>query len=195
MAKVYEFNGLVPVIHPTAFVHADAVLIGDAVVGADCYVAPGASLRGDFGRVELGPGANLQDNCVMHSYPGKSCSVGANGHIGHGAILHGCVIADNAMVGMGAVIMDGATVGEWAVVAALSFVKAGETVPPGMLMAGIPARIVRQLDAAARERKRLGTQTYQLLARQSLATLKPAQPLEAEEPDRPRLSADVFDSE
>ena len=121
----YEINGIVPVVDPTAFVHPTATLIGDVIVGPGCYVAPGASLRGDFGRIVLERGSNLQDCCVMHGFPGTDTTVGEDGHIGHGAILHGCVIKKNAMVGMNAVVMDEAVIGESAIVAACAFVKAG----------------------------------------------------------------------
>lgn len=188
--KVFAINGVIPVIHPEAFVHPDAVLIGDARVGAGCYVGPGASLRGDFGRVELGPGANLQDNCVMHSYPGKACLVERNGHIGHGAVLHGCVVRANALVGMNSVIMDGAELGEWSMVAALSFVKADMVIPPGILAAGVPAKPVRELSEAEKSRKNTGTETYHRLARQSLASLVPCEPLNEVEDNRPELPID-----
>jgi phenylacetic acid degradation protein len=111
MAHIYAVDGLRPVVDPSAFVHPAAVLIGDVIVGPGCYVGPGASLRGDFGRLVLEAGANLQDNCVMHGFPDKDCVVEANGHVGHGAILHGCRVGRDALIGMSAVIMDGAVIG------------------------------------------------------------------------------------
>jgi phenylacetic acid degradation protein len=143
MAHVYAIDGLRPVIAPGAFVHPAAVLIGDVIVGPGCYVGPGASLRGDFGRLILEPGSNVQDNCVMHGFPGKDCVIEADGHVGHGAILHGCRIGRNALVGMNAVIMDGAAIGEDSIVAALAFVKAGFEVPPRTLVGGIRAHHAR----------------------------------------------------
>ena len=105
---VYSLEGITPVVHPDAFVHETAVLIGDVIIGSGCYIGPNASLRGDFGRIVIKQGANVQDTCVMHTFPGKDCIVERDGHIGHGAVLHGCLIGVNAMVGMNAVVMDDA---------------------------------------------------------------------------------------
>jgi len=132
----YEIDGLIPVVHPTAFVHPTAILIGDVIVGPGCYVGPAASLRGDFGRLVLEEGSNLQDTCVMHGFPGTDTVLEANGHVGHGAVLHGCRVKRNALVGMNAVVMDNAVVGESAMVAACAFVKAGMEIPPRVLAAG-----------------------------------------------------------
>jgi phenylacetic acid degradation protein len=121
----YEIDGLRPVVHPEAYVHPTAVLIGDVIVAAGCYVGPACSLRGDFGRLMLETGANFQDTCVMHGFPDTDTVVEQDGHIGHGAVLHGCVVRRNAMVGMNAVVMDRAVVGDSAIVAACAFVKAG----------------------------------------------------------------------
>jgi phenylacetic acid degradation protein len=118
MVKVYSIDGITPVVHPSAFVHPSAVLIGDVIVGPRCYVGPAACLRGDFGRIVLEEGVNVQDACVMHSYAERDAVIEAWGHIGHGAILHGCHVGRNAMVGMNAVVMDGAVIGEQSLVAA-----------------------------------------------------------------------------
>lgn len=185
----YSIDGLVPVIHPSAFVHAAAVLIGDVIVGPGCYVAPGASLRGDFGRLVLEEGANLQDNCVMHGFPGTDTVIEREGHIGHGAVLHGCRIKRNALVGMNAVVMDGAVVGESAFVAAMCFVKAGFEVPARSLVAGIPGKVLRTLDDEEIAWKKAGTRDYQELVRRSLASLREAAPLDAPEPNRKRIAA------
>ena len=137
-----------PVVDPTAFVHPTAVLIGDVRVGPGCYVGPCASLRGDFGRLVLEAGVNVQDTCVLHGFPGTDTVVEADGHIGHGAVLHGCVVRRDALVGMNAVVMDEAEVGEQAIVAACAFVRAGMKVPPRMLVAGVPGKVVRELTRA-----------------------------------------------
>lgn len=187
MAKVYAIDGVVPVIDPTAFVHPDAVLIGDVIVGPGCYVAPGASLRGDMGRLVMGRGANLQDNCVVHGFPGTDTMIEEDGHIGHAAVLHGCVVRRNALVGMGAVVMDGAVVGEESFVAALAFVKAGFQVPPRTLVAGIPGKVMRELTQKEIDWKSAGTREYQELARRCLKGLVPATPLTEVEPGRRRL--------
>ena len=189
MVKVYAIHGVIPVVDPSAYVHPSAVLIGDAIVGAGCYVGPGAVMRGDFGRVILEAGANLQDTCVMHSFPGVDCVVGKGGHIGHGAVLHGCRIGDDALVGMNAVVMDGAVVGESALVAAMALVRQGFTVPPRMLAAGSPARLVRQLSDEEIAWKREGTADYQRLAVRSLRTMRLVDALAAVEPGRPQVDA------
>jgi phenylacetic acid degradation protein len=184
---VYEIDGVRPVVHPTAYVHPSAVLIGDVIVGPGCYVGPCASLRGDFGRLVLEQGANLQDCCVMHGFPGTDTVIGPDGHIGHGALLHGCRVERNAMVGMNAVVMDYAVIGDSAIVAACAFVKAGMTVAPRMLVAGVPGKVVRELTEQELAWKVEGTRSYQQLALRSLATLREVQPFSEEEPGRRRL--------
>jgi phenylacetic acid degradation protein len=192
MAYVYAIDGLRPVVDPSAFVHPTAVLIGDVIIGPDCYVGPGASLRGDFGRLVLETGANLQDNCVMHGFPSKDCVIEANGHVGHGAILHGCRVGSNALIGMNAVIMDGAVIGAESFVAALAFVKAGFAVPPRTLVGGIPARIMRELSEDEIAWKSQGTAEYQELARRCLRSLQAVEPLPQPEPDRSRPDVSTY---
>jgi phenylacetic acid degradation protein len=187
----YEIDGVVPVVAPSAFVHPDAVVIGDVVIGEGAYVGPLASLRGDFGRITVGAGANVQDSCVLHCFPAAACTVEPEGHIGHGAILHGCTIRSGAMVGMNAVVMDGAVIGERALVGANSFVTAGFDVPAEALAAGNPARVVRQLDAEALAWKANGIRVYQELARRSQRTMRPTEPLAELEADRPPLPVGV----
>ena len=185
--KVYAIDGIVPVVDPTAYVHPSAVLIGDVIVGPDCYVGPCACLRGDFGRLILERGSNLQDTCVMHGFPGTDTVVEEDGHIGHGAVLHGCRVGRNALVGMNTVIMDNAVIGESSIVAAAAFVKAGVEIPPRMLVAGVPAKALRPLTAAEMRWKSAGTATYQDLTRGSLATLEETVPLTAVGTDRKRI--------
>jgi phenylacetic acid degradation protein len=190
MIDVYEINGLVPVVHPTAFIHPTAVLIGDVIIGPGCYVGPAACLRGDFGRLILEDGANIQDTCVMHGYPNTDTVIEQDGHVGHGAVLHGCRIGRNAMVGMNAVIMDNATIGESSIVAALAFVKADAQIPPRSLVAGIPARLIRELTDQEIAWKVQGTRTYQQLAVRSLQTMRVRAPLAEVEPGRKRIQID-----
>ena len=185
--RVYAIDGIVPVVDPSAYVHPSAVLIGDVIVGPECYVGPCASLRGDFGRLILERGANLQDTCVMHGFPGTDTVVEENGHIGHGAVLHGCRIRRNALVGMNAVIMDNAIIGESSIVAASAFVKAGAEIPPRVLAAGMPAKVIRELSDEEIRWKGEGTATYQDLTRRSLATMVETAPLSAVEADRKRI--------
>ena len=185
--KVYAIDGIVPVVDPTAYVHPSAILIGDVIIGPDCYVGPCASLRGDFGRLILERGANVQDTCVMHGFPGTDTVVEEDGHIGHGAVLHGCRIKRNALVGMNAVIMDNVVIGEEAIIAASAFVKAGVEIPPRVLVAGVPAKVIRPLSEDEIRCKGQGTATYQDLTRRCLATLHETVPLTAVEPDRKRI--------
>lgn len=188
--KVYQIDGVTPVIDPSAYVHPTAVLVGDVIIGPRCYVGPAACLRGDFGRLELKEGANIQDTCVMHGFPNSDTVVEEDGHIGHGAVLHGCTIKKNALVGMNAVVMDGAVVGESAIVAAMSFVKAKFEVPDRHLVAGSPARVIKELSEQEIEWKSKGTAQYQDLTVRSLSTMQAVEALSAVEPDRKRLVID-----
>lgn len=183
----YEFEGLRPVIHPSAYVHPTAVLIGDVIVGPGVYIAPLASLRGDYGRLILEKGANLQDCCVMHGYCDMDTIVEEDGHIGHGAILHSCVVKKNALVGMNAVIMDGAIIGEGSIVAANSFVKVGFEGLPRQLLVGSPAKVVREVSDQDLHWKSLNTQEYQALAIRSANSMREVEPLSEMEQNRPRL--------
>ena len=193
MTQIYAYDGIVPVIDPQAFVHPAAVVIGDVIIGAACYVGPGAVLRGDFGRIVLQPGCNVQETCVIHSFPGKDVVIEESGHIGHGAVLHGCHIGRNAMVGMNAVVMDEAVVGENSIIAAMAFVKAGAVIPPGSLAVGSPAKVIRSLTEDEIAWKRQGTGIYQRLALEAHGKLTPATPLSAPEPDRRRARAPEYD--
>jgi len=188
MVKVWTIDGITPVVDPSAFVHPSATLIGDVIVGPGAYVGPSASLRGDFGRIVIGEGANVQDCCIVHGFPDEDTVIEANGHVGHGAILHACRIRAHALVGMNAVVNDNAVIGEWSIVAALAFVKAGMEVPPRSLVAGIPARVVRGLSADELRWKGDATRQYQQLAVRSLRTMRETTALAAVEPDRPRLA-------
>lgn len=184
MTVVYEFDGVRPVVHASAYVHPTAVLIGDVIVGANCYVGPAACLRGDFGRLVLEEGVNFQDTCVMHSFPGQESVVEVNGHIGHGAILHGCRIGRNVLVGMNAIVMDNAVIGESSLVAAMSFVKKGMVVPARSLVSGIPAQVVRAMTEEEVFWKTEGTTEYQRLAAVSLRTLRAVDAFTEIEPGR-----------
>lgn len=186
MAYVYAWDDLIPVIDPRAAVHPQATLIGDVIIGPDCYVGPGAVLRGDFGRIAMAAGSNIQDNCVAHSYPDADVVVQEDGHVGHGAILHGCVVGRNALIGMNSVVMDGASVGENSIVGAMAFVKSGMQIPAGSLVLGAPARVVRVLTEEELAWKRRGTEVYQQLAREAFHKMRAVEPLSVVEADRPR---------
>lgn len=188
--QVYSIDGITPVIDPSAYVHPSAVLIGDVIVGPDVYVGPNAVLRGDFGRLILERGANLQDTCVMHGFPGTDTVVEENGHIGHGAVLHGCRIGKNSLVGMNAVIMDDAVIGEESIVAACAFVKAKFECEPRSMLVGSPAKLLRQVTDKEIAWKSKGTAEYQQLAKRSQQTMQRVDPLPEMEPNRPRIQID-----
>ena len=190
---VYSLEGITPVVHPDAHVHETAVLIGDVIIGAGCYIGPNASLRGDFGRIIVEQGANVQDTCVMHTFPGKDCIVEQDGHIGHGAILHGCLIGVNAMVGMQAVVMDDAVIGDSSIVGACSFVTAKFECPPRSLVIGVPAKIKRELSDKEIEWKTRGTREYQQLVGRCHDSLVRTEALTEVEADRGRMLVDDYE--
>ncbi len=183
----YELEGVIPVVHPTAFVHETASLIGDVHIGPGCYIGPFASLRGDFGRIVVGEGSNVQDSCVIHVFPAKETRLDQNSHIGHGAVLHGCHIESFVLVGIGSTVLDGAVVGEGSLVGAGALITSGMVVPPKSLVLGSPARIVSGLDEEALRWKENGVRIYQDLARRSRATMRRVDPLAEIEADRPQL--------
>lgn len=189
--RIYSIDGVAPVIDSSAFVHPDAVIIGDVIIGADCYVGPGASLRGDFGRIILERGSNVQDNCILHSLPGLDLVIGPDGHIGHGAVIHGARVGTNAMVGMNSVIMDHAIIGVSSIIAAMSFVKSGAEIPALHMAAGIPARVVRELTDDELAIKIESTRQYQLLTRRCLASHVPVEALTHFDPNQKRVDANI----
>lgn len=180
----YSIDGIVPVVDPSSYVHPLASLIGDVIIGPCCYIGPFASLRGDFGRIVLERGSNVQDSCTIHTGLGTDTLIGQNGHIGHGAILHGCQLLPNVLIGMGATVMDGALIGEDSIVGAMAYVKARFQVPPKVLVTGIPARIIRTLSENDMAGKIAGTQLYQTLAQRSLIGLRQIEPLRNADSDR-----------
>ncbi len=185
---VYALNGIVPVVDPTAFVHPTAVLIGDVIVGPNCYIGPNASLRGDFGRLVIGPGVNIQDSCTVHGCCSEEDTVlEEDAHIGHGAVVHACVVRRNVLIGMNATVLDGAEIGESAIVAANAFVKAGDKVPPRSLVAGIPARVIRELGEKDLANKINATSIYHQLVGRCQETMTVCAPLTAAEPGRQRM--------
>jgi phenylacetic acid degradation protein len=187
LPKVYSIDGITPVVHPSAFVHPSAVLIGDVIVGARAYIGPCACLRGDFGRIVVEEGANIQDTCMLHGFPGKDTVVGAEVTVGHGAVLHGCVVRRGALIGMNCVVNDNAEIGEDAVVAALAFVKAEARIPARALVAGIPARQLRELSAQEITWKKDNMHLYQQLARRSDEIMREVEALTQVEPNRKRI--------
>lgn len=181
----YEFNGIRPVVHPSAFVHPQAAVTGNVVIGKDVYIGPGCALRGDWGRILIEDGCNVQENCTVHMFPGVTVLLKAAAHIGHGAIIHGAVIGRNCLVGMNAVIMDEVELGDECIVGALSFIKQGEKIPARSLVAGNPAKIIKAVSDEMIAWKTEGTKLYQQLPKQCYDTLKPCEPLQEERPQQP----------
>lgn len=188
MAQIYSYDGVIPVIDPTAFVHPSAVVIGDVIIGPGVYVAPCASLRGDLGRIIIGAGSNIQDSVVVHGFPGTDTLIEENGHIGHGAIIHACTLRRNVLVGMNAVVMDFAVVGESSIISAAAFVPAKSVIPPKSLAVGVPAKVIRALSEDEMSWKLQATATYQQLCLDSRRSMVPCIPLTAPEADRRRCA-------
>ncbi|MPY22357.1 phenylacetic acid degradation protein PaaY [Shewanella sp. YLB-07] len=186
---IYAIEDLIPVIDASSYVHPTAVIIGDVIIQKNCYVGPNAVLRGDFGRIVLKQGCNVQDTCVIHSFPGTDCIIDQNGHIGHGAILHGCHIGQNVLVGMNAVVMDHAIIGESSFVAATTFVKSGFQCPPKSLLIGNPVQIKRTLSEDEIKWKASGTAEYQELTLRCLQSMTETPPLTEVQPQRPRFTS------
>lgn len=190
MPKVYSLDGIVPVVDPTAYVHPNAVLIGDVIIGPGCYVAPCTSLRGDFGQIRMLEGSNIQDNCTVHCFAGGETLIGAYANIGHGAVLHGCTVGDRALVGMNAVVMDGAVIGEGSIVAALAFVRAEFEVPPGTIVAGAPAKVLREVTDGEGEWLAASNRDYHATRDRHEASLALVEALEHSDADGPRIKVE-----
>jgi phenylacetic acid degradation protein len=174
---IYEFNGIKPVIHESAFIHPQAVVTGNVIIGKDVYVGPGAAIRGDWGKIVIEDGCNVQENCTIHMFPGVTVLLKASAHIGHGAIIHGATIGKNCLIGMNAVIMDEVELGDECIVGALSFVKQGEKIPKRSLLAGNPAKLIKEVSDEMIGWKTMGTKLYQQLPASCYKTLKVCEPL------------------
>lgn len=183
---VYSFNGHIPVIHPSSFVHPLAAVTGNVIIGKDCYIGPGAAIRGDWGEIILEDGVNVQENCTVHMFPGKSIVLQKSAHVGHGAIIHGANLGENCMIGMNSVIMDGAFVGKNSIVGAMAFVKAEMQIPERSLVVGNPAKVIRELSDDMIEWKSAGTKLYQQLPADCHGTLKEVEPLREIPKNRPK---------
>ena len=177
MKNIYEIDGVKPVIHPSSFVHPTAVIIGAVQIGKNCYIGPNASIRGDYGSIIIEDGVNFQDMCVAHGFPNGITLLKENSHISHGAVIHGCQIGKNTMVGIQTVIMDNAIIGDECMIAALSYVKPKFQAPNRSIIAGIPAEVKRQVTDKEIKWKSEGTALYQQLAVRSLETMKKCEPL------------------
>lgn len=173
----YEFNGMKPVVHPAAFVHPQAVVTGHVIIGEKVYIGPGAALRGDWGKIIIEDGCNVQENCTIHMFPGVTVWLKSGAHIGHGAIIHGATIGKNCLIGMNAVVMDNATLGDECIVGALTFIKADSVFENRSLIVGNPAKLVKQVSDEMIAWKTDGTALYQALPEIMRHTFKPCQPL------------------
>src|SRR5690554_5027073 len=145
MANIFEFNGFKPVVHPSSFVHPNATVTGNVIIGKDVYIGPGAAIRGDWGKIVIKDGCNVQENCTIHMFPGTTVTLHEGAHIGHGAIVHGGIIGANSLIGMNTVIMDDAVIGEECIIGALSFVPAKMNIPKRSLVVGNPARVTKEV--------------------------------------------------
>jgi len=174
---IYEFDGYRPVIHESAYIHPQAAVTGNVIIGKDVYIGPGAAIRGDWGKIVIEDGCNVQENCTIHMFPGVTVTLKKSAHIGHGAIIHGATIGENSLVGMNAVVMDNVNIGKECIVGALSFVKEGMDIPDRKVVVGNPAKIVKDVTDEMAKWKTEGTGWYQRLPKQLHDTLKECEPL------------------
>lgn len=186
---IYEFKGFIPVIHESSFIHPQAAVTGNVIIGKDVYVGPGAAIRGDWGQIIIEDGCNVQENCTIHMFPGKTITLKAGAHIGHGAIIHGANIGRNCLVGMNAVIMDDVELGDECIVGALTFIKAEMKIPNRKMIVGNPAVIVKDISDDMIAWKTKGTQLYQQLPKELYETLRVVEPLREMPKDRPTQEA------
>jgi len=184
---IYEFNGIKPVIHESAFIHPLASVIGNVNIGRDVYVGPGAVIRGDWGEIIIKDGCNVQENCMIHMFPGVTVLLKESAHIGHGAVIHGSIIGENSLIGMNAVVMDNAEIGDECIVGALCFVPAEMKIPNRKVVFGNPAKIVKNVSDEMINWKTEGTKLYQSLPKQLYETLKECDPLREALADKPEM--------
>lgn len=183
--SIYSFEGFIPVVKSSSFIHPQASVIGDVIIGENVYVGPGAAIRGDWGRIVIEDGCNVQENCVIHMFPGTTVYLKKGAHIGHGAIIHGGTIGENSLIGMNAVIMDDVEIGEESIIGALCFVPAKMKVPPRSLVVGNPAKIIKEVSDEMIGWKTEGTALYQKLPAQCQETMHACEPLTELNSNRP----------
>ena len=191
---IYEFNGYKPVVDPSSFVHKEATIIGNVIIGQNVYIGPGASLRGDWGQIIVKDGCNVQDNCIIHIFPGKDVILEENVHIGHGAIIHGANIGKNSLIGMNAVIMDDANIGDECIVGALCFVKGEMKIPNRKIIVGNPAQIKGDVSDQMLNWKLKGTELYQKLPKECRELMKECVPLTTVEKNRKEKQKIIFET-
>jgi phenylacetic acid degradation protein len=183
----FSFQGHVPVCHESSFVHPQATVIGNVIIGKDCYIGPGAVLRGDWGEIVLEDGCNVQESCCIHMFPGISVRLRQNAHVGHGAVIHGAELGENCMIGMNAVIMDDAKIGAGSIVGALAFVKAKTIIPERSLVVGNPAKVIREVSDQQLDWKTAGTELYQTLPKTWQTETEQVEPLREVPANRPEM--------
>lgn len=186
MANIFEFNGYKPVVHESSFVHPNATVTGNVIIGKNVYIGPGAALRGDWGQIIISDGCNVQENCTIHMFPGVTVLLKEDAHIGHGAIIHGGTIGRNVLVGMNAVVMDNVIIGDNCIIGALCFVPDGMEIPERKVVVGNPAKIIKDVSDKMIEWKSKGTELYQKLPAELYSTLKPCEPLREVPKDLPK---------
>ena len=191
---IYEFNGYKPVIDPSSYIHKEATIIGNVIIGKDVYVGPGASIRGDWGKITIKNGCNIQDNCTIHIFPGKDVILEENAHIGHGAIIHGSYIGKNSLIGMNSVIMDDTVIGEECIIGALCFVKGEMKIPNRKIVVGNPAKIKGEVSDDMIKWKKKGTELYQNLKRECRELMKECNPLSKLEKNRKEKQKITFET-
>ena len=191
---IYEFNGYKPVIDPSSYIHKEATIIGNVIIGKDVYVGPGASIRGDWGKITIKNGCNIQDNCTIHIFPGKDVLLEENAHIGHGAIIHGSYIGKNSLIGMNSVIMDDTVIGEECIIGALCFVKGEMKIPKRKIVVGNPAKIKGEVSDDMIKWKKKGTELYQNLPKECRELMKECNPLSKLEKNRKEKQKITFET-
>lgn len=188
----FEFEGYKPVVAKSAYVHEQANVTGNVIIGENVYIGPGAVLRGDWGQIIIEDGCNVQENCVIHMFPGTTVHLKKGAHVGHGAIIHGGVLEENCLIGMNSVIMDDVVIGKESIIGALAFVPAKTQIPPRSLAVGNPAKIIKEVSQEMVDWKTKGTGLYQQLPDDCRKTLKPCEPLQEIEPNRPQLQEQKY---
>lgn len=183
---IYSFKGFIPVVHKSSFVHPLASVIGNVIIGKNCYIGPGAAIRGDWGEIILEDGVNVQENCTVHMFPGKSITLKESAHVGHGAVIHGANLGRNCLIGMNSVIMDDAVVGDECIVGAMAFVKANMVFEKRQLIVGNPAKAIKEVSDEMIGWKTKGTQLYQQLPADCHETMRDVEPLREVPKDRPK---------
>ena len=183
---IYEFKGFKPVVHESSFIHPQAAVTGNVIIGKDVYVGPGAAIRGDWGGIVIEDGCNVQENCTIHMFPGVTVTLEESAHIGHGAIIHGANIGRNTLVGMNSVVMDNVEIGEECIIGALCFIKADTKIPRRSLVVGNPGKVIKTISDEMIAWKTKGTQLYQSLPKELYQTLKPCEPLREVPKDQPK---------